>query len=160
MRVRGLAILAVAGLLAGCGFRPLYATGAQGGPAIGPVVIDTIQGKSGHVLKTELDQLLALERGSGPVKRLSIKLSESYGLVGLRVDEASSRADLRLSASYVLFDDAGKEVLRGNADSVASYEVPASSYGEIAAQNDARERAAELLAERIRAELGLRLARR
>ncbi len=158
--MRVMVILAMVCALAGCGFRPLYATGAQGGPAIGPVVIDTIEGKSGHVLKTELDLLLGVERGSGPVKRLSVRLTESYGLVGLRVDEASSRADLRLSAAYTLYDDAGEEVLRGVADSVASYEVPSSSFGEIAAQNDARERAAELLAERIRAEIGLRLARR
>lgn len=158
--MRIMIILAMVFALAGCGFRPLYASGAQAGGAIGPVVIDTIEGKSGHVLKTELDLLLDLERGSGPVKRLSIHLSESFGLVGLRVDEASSRADLRLSAAYTLYNDAGKEMLRGVADSVASYEVPASSYGEIAAQNDARERAAELLAERIRAEIALRLAQR
>lgn len=157
--MRILIMLAFFCALAGCGFRPLYATGAQSGAAIGPVVIDRIEGKSGHVLKTELDLLLDLERGSGPIKRLSIRLTESFGLVGLRVDEASSRADLRLAAAYTLFDDQGKELLRGVADSVASYEVPASSYGGIAAQNDARERAAELLAERIRAEIALRLAR-
>lgn len=156
-----LAALAGALVLSACGFRPLYANGGQGGqPAIGAVVIDEIPGKSGHVLKTELDQLLGVERGDGPVRRLSIQVRESFRNVALRIDQAASRADLTLSARYTLYDDTGAVLIRGAADSVASYAVPRSAYGEVASQNDARERAAELLAERIRAELALRLAQR
>lgn len=154
------ALLALAALGA-CGFRPLYAEGPEGQRgAIGAVTIDQIAGRSGFVLKTELEQLLSVETGDDPPKRLAIQLTENFARVGLRVDEASNRADLILTANYILYDDMGKVLARGRADSVASYNVPASSFGEVAAENDARERAAELLAERIRAELALRLAQR
>ena len=42
--------------------------------------------------------------------------------------------------------------------SVVNYEIPTAAYGEITAQDDARERAAETMAERFRAELALRMA--
>jgi hypothetical protein len=41
---------------------------------------------------------------------------------------------------------------------VVNYEIPTAAFGEIAAQDDARDRAAETLAQRMRAELALRLA--
>jgi LPS-assembly lipoprotein len=150
----------VAGLalaLASCGFRPMYMESATGGPAIGPVVIDKIDGKGGYVLKSELEKLLDVERGTGPVRHLVITMTESVGGLGFRVDESASRSDLLLDASYRLYDFEGQEVLKGTIRSVASYDVPTSAYGEITAQDDARERAAETLAEKLRAELALRL---
>jgi LPS-assembly lipoprotein len=166
MHTTRLVVLAAALLLlSGCGFRPLYAT-QEGGQVgnIGPVVLDTIPGKSGYALQTELGKLLSVERAEGGAqtpKRLSISIQEAIGRVALRVDEASNRADLTLIATYTLYDESGQVLARGRADSIASYEVPInSSFGEVANENDARERAATLLAERIRAELSLRLADR
>ncbi len=151
----------VAGLalaLASCGFHPMYMESANGGPAIGPVVIDKIDGKGGYVLKSELEKLLDVERGTGPVRRLVITMTESVGGLGFRIDESASRSDLYLDAIYRLYDFDGNEVLRGTIRSIASYDVPTSAYGEITAQDDARERAAETLAEKLRADLALRLA--
>jgi LPS-assembly lipoprotein len=87
-------------------------------------------------------------------------MSESVAGLGYRLDESASRSDLTLSASYVLYDAAGKEVLRGSASSVASYDIAASAYAEITSQDDARKRASEVLAERLRTELALRLAQK
>jgi hypothetical protein len=39
-----------------------------------------------------------------------------------------------------------------------NYDIPTAAFGEIAAQDDARERAAETMAQRFRAELALRMA--
>lgn len=158
---RIIAIALAAASLSGCGFRPLYAkqeSGARG--YIGPITIDTIPGKSGFELQSELENLLTVERADTPPKRLSITLTEQFTRVALRIDEASNRADLILVADYVLYDETGKPLVRGQSDSIASYEVPlSSSFGEVSAENDARERAATLLAERIRTELSLRLAK-
>jgi LPS-assembly lipoprotein len=159
MRRSALPALASLVLLAGCGFQPMYAPAAQGGPAIGPIFVDTVPTKAGYVLKSELDRLFDVERGRGPVRRLSITLSESVAGLGFRLDESASRSDLILAASYTLYDVNGKAVLNGAVNAVASYDIPSSAYGEIAAQNDARERAAEVLAERLRSELALKLAR-
>jgi LPS-assembly lipoprotein len=155
------ALIAVAGLamtLAACGFQPLYAPPPGGGPVIGAVEIGMVPGKAGHVLRTELDRLLSVERGAGPPQRLEIALGEQVVRLGLRTDESSTRADLMLTARYSLTPAEGGVAIRGTVQSVATYVIPTAAYGEIAAQDDARERAAEVLAQRIRADLALRLA--
>lgn len=145
-------------LLAGCGFSPMYAP-AGGGNAIGPVSIGQIDGKAGHVLRTELSRILAIENDGSPPMTLEITLSEAVTSLGIRVDESATRAELRLIANYVLTPPAGQgRVMRGSVLSTVNYDVPTAAFGEIAAQDDARERAAETMAQRFRAELALRMA--
>lgn len=143
--------------VAGCGFHPMYAP-PGGGAAIGPVEVSTIEGRAGHVLKTELDRMLAAEDAAGGTPLLlDITLEERVVRLGIRLDESSSRAELRLTANYVLYPPQG-EPLRGSVLSVVNYDVPQAAFGEIAAQDDARERAAENLAQRFRTELAFRMA--
>ena len=145
-------------LLAACGFQPMYAP-AGGGNAIGPVSVVEIEGKAGHVLRTELTRLLAVEDdGSAPME-LEITLSENVSNLGIRVDESATRAELRLTANYVLTPPtAGSRVMRGSVITTVNYDIPTAAFGEIAAQDDARERAAETMAQRFRAELAMRVA--
>lgn len=143
-------------LLAACGFQPMYAP-AGGGQAIGPVQVSQIDGKAGHVLKTELDRILAVENGAGPPMILQITLSERVTPIGYRRDESSTRAELRLTANYVLTPPQGT-AMRGSVFTVVNYDIPRAAFGEITAQDDARERAAETMAQRMRAELALRVA--
>lgn len=141
-------------LVAACGFQPMYDTSR--GPVIGPVEIAEIEGKAGHVLRTELDRMLAVEANGGPTSLLEITLTERVIPLGIRVDESATRAEIRLVANYVLTPPNDGAVLRGTVTSVANYDIPTAAFGEIAAQDDARERAAEILAQRFRAELALR----
>ncbi len=144
-------------LLAACGFQPMYAQ-PGGGAAIGPVSVAQIDGMAGHVLKAELDRLLAVENNGDPPATLEITLSEQVTPLGIRVDESATRSELRLIANYVLTPAAGGRVMRGSVFTVVNYDIPTAAFGEIAAQDDARERAAETMAQRFRAELALRLA--
>jgi hypothetical protein len=48
--------------------------------------------------------------------------------------------------------------MRGSVFTVVTYDIPTAAFGEISAQDDARERAAETMAQRFRAELALRTA--
>lgn len=152
-----------AGALSACGFQPLYApppaNGAPGDVVIGAVDIPMIEGKAGHVLRAELDRLLSVERGAGTPQRLEIALWERVDRLGIRVDESATRADLHLTARYTLTPTTGPAV-RGTVRTVATYQIPTAAFAEIAAQDDARERAAETLARMIRADLALRLAER
>jgi LPS-assembly lipoprotein len=144
-------------LVAGCGFQPLYAP-PGGGAAIGPVHVAEIDGKAGHVLRTELDRILAVENNGSPPMELAITLLEQVTPLGIRRDESATRAELRLTANYVLTPAGGGRAIRGSVVSVVNYDVPTQAFGEIAAQDDARERAAETMAQRFRAELALRMA--
>lgn len=141
---------------AACGFTPMYAPG--GGGAIGPVSIPTIEGKAGHVLRTELTRLLATENNtSATPSRLEITLQERTTQLGIRLDESATRGELLLIANYVLTPPSGRPV-RGSVQTVVNYEIPSAAFGEITAQDDARERAAETMAQRFRHELALRMA--
>ncbi|MBL8559499.1 MAG: hypothetical protein JNM47_12305 [Hyphomonadaceae bacterium] len=166
LAIAPLVALALTALTA-CGFKPMYAP-AGGDSVIGAVAINEIPGKSGHAFRTELAKLLGAERGSPTARRLEVVLTERIAALGLRIDESATRADLTLTADYVFFDASGVELFRGAISQVASYDIPSvptgtpgqissSAYGEIAAQNDARERAGAMLAERMRTELALRL---
>lgn len=145
-------------LLAACGFQPMYAP-AGGGGAIGPVSIGEIEGKSGHVLRTELTRMLAVENDGTAPSRLEITLRESVTQLGIRLDESATRAEMRLTANYVLTPPPGEgQAVRGSLVTIVNYEIPTAAFGEITAQDDARERAAETMAQRFRAELALRMA--
>jgi LPS-assembly lipoprotein len=148
-------------LLAACGFSPMYAP-AGGGAAIGPVSVEQIDGRAGHTLKTELDRILDPENQTGATPaNLRITLQEVISPLGIRIDESATRAELRLTANYVLSPpEAGATPIRGSVVTVVNYDIPRAAFGEIAAQDDARERAAETMAQRFRAELALRMAQR
>jgi LPS-assembly lipoprotein len=152
-------IVGLALLLGACGFQPMYATSANGGPAIGPVQVAQIDGKAGHVLKTELDRILAVEaQTGGEPMLLEITLQELVTPLGIRRDESATRAELRLIANYVLTPPNNGRVMRGSVFTVVNYDIPTAAFGEITSQDDARERAAETMAQRFRAELALRMA--
>lgn len=145
-------------LLAACGFQPMYMQ-PGGGNAIGPVQISEIDGKAGHVLRTELSRMLAVENDGSPPADLRITLVEQVTPLGIRLDESATRAELRLTANYILTPaQPGARVMRGSVFTVVTYDIPTAAFGEIAAQDDARERAAETMAQRFRAELALRMA--
>jgi LPS-assembly lipoprotein len=126
--------------------------------AIGPVNVVQIDGMAGHVLRAELDRMLAVENDGSPPALLEITLTEQVTPLGIRVDESATRSELRLIANYVLTPASGGRVMRGSVLTVVNYDIPTAAFGEIAAQDDARERAAETMAQRFRAELALRMA--
>jgi LPS-assembly lipoprotein len=145
-------------LLSSCGFQPMYSSQLTGGPVIGNVQISEIQGKAGHVLRTELTRVLGAENVTGPASRLDVDLYESSYRLGIRLDESATRAELRLTANYVWTAPDGQRVMRGTLNQAVVYQIPNQAFGEIAAQDDARERAAETLAQRFRQELAMRVA--
>ena len=159
MRVALIALALVA--LAGCGFKPMYAPASTGGGAlIGAVTIPEVPGKSGHAFRTELTRLLAAEGRNGATpRRLDVTVSELVSALGLRVDESATRADLILTGVYKFYDLSGAELVNGRAIATVSYDIPIAAYGAAAAQDDARERAGVLLADKIRTDLALRLTR-
>lgn len=149
----------VALLAAGCSFSPMYGQlQANGSSVIGPVVVAQIDGSAGHVLKAELDRILAIEHGAGPPLQLEVTLAETIVGAGYRVDESTTRAHLTLTANYQLHFPDGA-VARGSISTLVVYDIPQSAFGEIAAQSNARRRAAEVMAQRMRAELALRVSR-
>ena len=120
-------------LLAACGFQPMYAQ-PGGGAAIGPVEVEQIDSMAGHVLKAELDRILAVENNGEAPALLRITLSEQVTPLGIRVDESATRSELRLIANYVLTPPGpGARAMRGSVFTVVNYDIPTAAFGEITA---------------------------
>jgi LPS-assembly lipoprotein len=159
IKMRAWMALTLALGLAACGFQPLYGSG-ESGRVLSSIVVGTVDGKTGHVLKAQLERRMSAGRAAGaaPAYTLSVALQERLEPIGLRIDASATRTDLTLIANYVLRDANGLEAAKGKIETTVGYDVPASAFGEVSAQNDARERAGETMAELIRAELATRIA--
>lgn len=156
----GLAL--VAGLAAGCGFQPLYATDGNARGELARVKIDRIADRSGQQLRNAL--LLGFPPGdpNAPAAwRLKVTLKESKQRLGVVKQDVATRANLTLTARYVLEDAAeGKTATAGTQRSVNSYNILDSPYGTLAAERNARARGVQQLADGLTARLAAWLNRR
>ena len=149
----------VFGVLAGCGFRPMY--GPSLSPQLASIYVEPLAERDGYELRNTLIDLLGSDgRLTGKRYRLTLTLSESNQGVALRNDAAITRYNDTLDVAYVLSDAKGTVLLRGSQKGLSSYNVVASPYATLAAQRDADRRAAEDMAERIRLDLGAYFRRR
>jgi LPS-assembly lipoprotein len=154
MRILAVAIALLA--VSACGFRPMYGPSSEGA-VIGPVQVAEIDGRAGHALGQELSRLLTAEANrAGPTRVLEVTLTESVSRLGYRIDESARRADLIVVANYRLLTP-GQPDLTGRLTTTVGFDIPDSAFGEITAQDDARDRAGEALAHQLRTEIALRL---
>lgn len=146
-------LLFAAGVLAACGFQPVYR--GAGGVAKGAVAaelsqveVGIIKDRTGQILRNQLLTLLSPKgRPAKPRYRLAVVLSESRQELALKKSEIATRANLTLSATFHLFDTAGKNhVVGGTSRIVVSYNVLTAEFATLAAEEDARRRAAHELA--------------
>lgn len=141
--------------LAGCGFQPVYGPElrASGGSA---VAISEIPGRTGHALRRALVQETANGLAAGAEGAvLTVSLDESIQRLGFRPDGAAFRASYRVQGAYVL--EMPDAAISGRESSEVFFSVPDATFGDIAAQADAGERAAGLLARRIVEDIRLQL---
>jgi LPS-assembly lipoprotein len=151
-------VLASAGVSA-CGFTPLYATT---GLSSGLSAIDVIapEGRTGYLLREELDDALARDPRLPTRWRLDLKVSERLRGRGLRIDNVASRYELTLVADYSLVEVAtGVVAHRGQALSEVTYDSADQPYTAIATQQDADHRAAAEAARKIQLDLAVWLSR-
>ncbi|HEU4660284.1 MAG TPA: LPS assembly lipoprotein LptE [Pseudolabrys sp.] len=167
--IRLLAVIALAGLTAGC-FQPLYGDRTiVGGEGVGPKLagvsvapIDTPNGtplaRVGVNLRNDL--IFGLTGGSGgaaPTHRLDIHLASRQ--LQVIVDVNTARPDVQnygIDATYTLTDLAtGKKVISGQTFSRVSYDIPGQQQRFAGARGlrDAEDRAAQVIADNIRSRL-------
>ena len=154
-QTRSLVLLACAGLLlAGCGFRPLYAeSGVTSG--LSGVVVAAPEGRAGYLVNEALEDTLMLRPGAAaPSWRLDLDISEQRFPRGLRVDNVATRYEYVLTAAYTLRAlPSGDPAKTGRVRVELTYDSADQPYASVAAQQDARERAAAEAARRIELEL-------
>ena len=157
------AAIALAGTLAlsACaGFTPLYGQGGLG-RAMGSISIQTPRTRTGHLLREQLEDQLAVRRGAvEPARyRLAVVMDESRRARGLNPDDTPTRYELRLQLTYTLTDTStGQVVLKASKPVMISTDAVLQPYASIAAQQDAELRAATEAAQLIRTDVALALS--
>jgi LPS-assembly lipoprotein len=146
------AVLALAFVLSGCGFHPMYGPGLE--PQLAGIYVMPVAERDGYELRNTLIDLLGSNGETrGKRYKLTIAIRESNQGVALRGDAAITRYNDTLAATFTLTDLDGKTLLSGSQTGLTAYNVTASPYATLSAQQDADKRAAQDIAERIRLDL-------
>lgn len=153
-RLSLLAALSAAGALAACaGFQPMYGTPGVS-PALAGIAVQTADGRTGHLLREELDDQLGAGR-TGPTRyRLELAYDETRFPRGLRVDNTADRYELVLQVNWTLIDaTSGQTVTAGQVRPSVTFDSADQPYAGVQAGQDAAERAAGQAARLIRLDL-------
>lgn len=157
-RVALLLAIATAGLSA-CGFRPLYADGANGvaGAQLSMVAVGPIDDRSGWLLRNALiDRLGGDAMPDGARYRLDVEIDDDITRFGIRGDAAATRERRTLRARYQLVDmQTGETLLDSTAGSDAGIDITSSEYATVAAEETAAERLSKEVADDIVGRIGL-----
>ncbi len=159
-------LAAVAAMLAGCGFSPLYdkrsCGGAQAVSGGATVEVARIDDRIGQVLRNDLrDRLNPSGRKSTPLYTLVVVVDESLSQLVIRRDAASTFSRVRVSARYTLRDRENGEILdKGRASAAAAFNIVESGFANISAERATRIRAAREVARNIHTRLSLFLRTR
>ena len=161
---RLLAAIAVAALLAGCGFRPLYGTAGENwqvAAQLAQIRLQTIPDRTGQKLRNFLlDRLNPKGQPAQPLYYLQVTINVSRTDLGIERDETATRARLVLTANYQLIDRARKVVLvEDSTQSTNSFNIVASDFATLSAETDATERATREVSDDIKTRLALYFTR-
>ncbi|HSS14550.1 MAG TPA: LPS assembly lipoprotein LptE [Rhizomicrobium sp.] len=150
----GLAVLAACSLLGACGFHPMYGTSLA--PQLSSVFVEPIAERDGYELRNSLiDALHSDGDPAGKTYRLKVVLNETSQGIALQNDASITRYNNRLEAHYTLSDMRGNALTTGSQTELSAYNVVASPYATLVAEQDASKRAAQDVAERIHLDLGV-----
>lgn len=153
------AIVAVA-LLGGCGLRPLYGArqGTDMDEILAQVEVAPIPDRVGQQLRNSLLDALTPKGPSrkGPRYRLHVILNEGISNLAVQKDAFTTRANLRLDATFSLRDQTlGKSVFSSTSQSTSSFNILGSEFATVIAERSARARAVKGLSEEIRTQVAV-----
>jgi LPS-assembly lipoprotein len=149
--------------LSGCGFQPLYGSGGTGEVprAFASIDIAPLKNREGQFLHNELRRLIQPNGRAGPTRyRLVTTISESKTNLAVKKSAFATRANLKITARFSLFDGRSlQSVLSATSSSTSGYNIFSSEFQTLMAAKSARENALRKVAQEIRAILGAHFKR-
>ncbi|HVC54343.1 MAG TPA: LPS assembly lipoprotein LptE [Stellaceae bacterium] len=151
-------------VLQGCGWTPLYANSASG-PAdaeLRAIRVAPVPERIGETLTMALRQSLNPNSDPTPPRYLlRITLHTARSDLGIQTQGLGTRGRFDAYATFVLSDiKSGAQLQSGNSHIADSFDILANEYSNIVAEDDARKRAVEELADDITNRLTVFLQRR
>jgi len=165
MRIAIPIVIACALGTTGCGFHPLYArrgANAGGEQAFNSIYVDPVGGgRAGYELRNSLiDLLRGTSRPNQALYRLKVEMKQSVEGTAVQTNGYITRYSYTMTADYELSNArTGSELTKGTETTVSGYDVVASPYATLVAQQDAQKFGAREIADRIRVDLGVYFAR-
>lgn len=148
--------------LAGCGFQPLYGehTRSIASAESAQISVAPIPERVGQIIRNELlDRLNPRGEPQRPKYRLDATVQEQREGLAFQRDQTVTRFNLTVSATYSLSESgSGKVLVRGQARTIASYNVVQSEFANVVAERDAETRAAKEVGEEISLRIGVFLS--
>ena len=154
-----------AGLVGGCGFRPLYGEQA-GGPGVAATLssisIAEADTRVGQIIRNDLISSMRPGNGGAPHRYSLTLLPEVKSeKVIAKPQPATTRQAVHLAVSYELVEhQSGSVVSRGKTFSQASYDIVRQPFADQQARDDATARAAHEVSADIRTRLAAFFASR
>jgi LPS-assembly lipoprotein len=147
--------------LGACGFHPLFAgtnTAPGGQQVFHSIYVDPIEGeRAGYELRNTLIDLLDGPNHQSDARyRLKVAMRQTIEGTAVETNGDITRYTYTMIAEYALSNiRTGAEMTKGSETSVSAYDVVASPYATLTAQQDAQKNAAKDIADRIRIDLGV-----
>ena len=145
--------------LASCGFTPMY--GSSGVTTSETVVaqlsqidVRPIAARRGMILRQQLNEKLHPAGIRNTRYDLQVRVSQRTQELGVRKDSTTSRANLILTANYILWDGT-KRLTRDRVRASVSYNILDDQYATIASERDAEARALKQVSDEIRVRLAV-----
>lgn len=164
MRLRTIAfaaaVAALAPLLQSCGFTPVYAA-RQGGerPLLSRMHVAEITGQERlRDAVSDVFERRARSDDETALYDLTIDVREAAIPLAVQIDDSVTRYNYRVTANYTLVRRSTRKQTTGTAEAIASFNVVASQYSTLYAENAAREKAAGALAEQIERSIFLKFS--
>ena len=153
-------LLIAASVVSACGYKPLYGQNTSAPSAqrhLESINVKPIPDRIGQMMRT------AMMRGLSPrAKRsaqaydISITLDEAVSTLAVEQNAFATRANLTLTANYVLTRRADLlSLASGSVKSVSSYNILASEFATKSAKNDSRKRAIQDVSNTLRTRLAI-----
>ncbi len=155
---KALILFALLAVMAGCGFRPMYATdpGDTDVPdELSAIKVDVIADRTGQQLRNHLFDLLT-PRGQPATPRyiLKVSLREQKREIAVKSTGLATRTNVSVNAKYALVSAAtGELVTDGTARAFSSYNLTELEFSNLTAEKDTLSRATRLIATDIRSRL-------
>jgi LPS-assembly lipoprotein len=150
---RPLPLLLICFLVAACGFHPMYGARAdkpQVMAALNDVAIENIPDRHGQILRNDLiDRMYETGRPQAPKYHLTATIKGTEEGLGILENAVTTLTELTVTVTYTLTDQNGKEIVKGTAHSITSYNQIAEQYATLAAENDAYQRTLNEVANQI-----------
>ena len=147
-RRRALGALLALGALSACGFAPVYGPGGTGAALFGRVSVEAPATEAGYTLRRRLIERLGTAQA--PEWHLSVDLDISSAAGAVTTEQVTTRYNLPGAARYTLTERAGGRIVaQGSVQSFTSYSATGTAVATFAAEADARDRLAVILADQI-----------